>query len=131
MKKTDYECIAISDPINKTAKRVVQSGEHFDFNQENMISSTDPIPVKDFPGQKDHDLTGEKFGRLKVIGYYGKGSGTRTGKWVVKCLCGNYELRRAAALKKTTGNDCGSMCYSCDQKEGYRRNRKNQPDNGD
>lgn len=85
-------------PIDSTAGRVVAAGEHFEFKATSVIyDSPYPMPTW-FPTQPTFkNLGGMKFGRLTVIGY----SSEHSGKWVCRCSCGMYCLRRAKALTST------------------------------
>lgn len=59
------------------------------------------------------DLIGKRTGRLKVIGLYPE---RRNGpaRWVVRCTCGDYELRTAhAILNPHNEND---KCQRCHEK---------------
>lgn len=53
------------------------------------------------------DLTGITFGRFTVIGL----SSELPGRWVVKCGCGGFETRRAAAIKNP--NNSHDSCRAC------------------
>ena len=96
----NYDFIATDKSVNRTAGMVVKKGIHYDerTRQENYYISKIPLPIIPFIGHKEHDLTGNKYYRLRVIGYIGKGS--RTGRWLVRCTCGNYEVRLAKVLKR-------------------------------
>ena len=51
------------------------------------------------------DYTGKIVGALLVIGYIG------TGKWQLKCQCGNYCGRSSSSLGKGEGRHTCSECY--------------------
>lgn len=95
-------------PVNKTAARVISRGEHHDYKifEDNIVSDV-PLPVRrDLPETPSFkDLTGIKFGRLTVIGY----SATHKSRWVCRCTCGNYVMRRGAAIR----DGLGAMCEHC------------------
>lgn len=65
------------------------------------------------------DLTGRRFGRLTVIALKakdpsdGKCAPTR---WVCRCDCGNYTLRRHNKIAKK-GPDAEEACPVCDQRQ--------------
>lgn len=125
----DYDFIATSKPVNRTASDVLKGGDDFDFSQnrnnhEIHVQRT-PFKTKEFTGHPEHNLTGEIFGRLKVIGYCGKTNPNQPhGRWLVRCSCGNYERRKAKSLKSGDGSCGKSMCFSCDRKESYRRGKR-------
>lgn len=68
---------------------------------------------------KLEDLTGQKFGRLTVIGRgedYIAPSGKRRPRWLCQCECGGTALTQAPALKSGKATSCG-----CFQREHARR----------
>lgn len=56
---------------------------------------------------KVHDLTGEKFGKLEVIGI--ADTGTRKTYWLCKCECGNYKNVRSDSLICGAIKSCGCL----------------------
>lgn len=76
-------------PINKTASLVVGKGTEYvgskRFNQE--IWTAGPPPV--IEPSHGEDLRGTSRGRMTVFGYFNRFM------LVCRCVCGNYELRRA------------------------------------
>lgn len=96
-----------STPVNATAGRVVAGGVSHEYQPDpcHLISDT-PLPVlRDVESPTFQDLTGVKFGRLSVVGY----SATHKGRWVCRCTCGNYVLRKT----KTVKGGLGAMCEHC------------------
>lgn len=74
------------------------------------LRSPAPLPIRPVPAQ-GQDLTGQQVGRLTVIGYYGRGgSGSR---WVVRCLCGYYEVRSRLVLLDPA-YAASAACRVCD-----------------
>lgn len=53
------------------------------------------------------DLTGRRVGRFQVIGMYR----LRAGRWVVRCDCGDFEIRTAKAIKNPANS--GDKCVVC------------------
>ena len=117
----DFSIIATSLPINKTAKLVTQKGEGYNstvkIQSGKYHSETPTMKIIKFIGDPKHDLSGYKYGRLTVIGYCGKAGKTRkqrqkkTGRWLVRCACGNYEIRHTTALNNIDNkNDCCVIC---------------------
>lgn len=101
-KPTTFEKIAASVPQNATAGRVVsQRGEHYEpkIDHGDKPHSATPIATRRL-GPGELDLTGRRFGRLVTIGRALKKIGQKT--WVVRCVCGSYELRSTGAIKKQT-----------------------------
>jgi hypothetical protein len=115
--------IVASSPVNRTAALVVSRGVSWNSKLplENPYDSETPIPTSFMPrGLKD--LRGIVFGRLTVIGYFGrkkKGKGTQARhRWVVKCFCGTYTVRRQTTLIKLrtrNDNDCCDRCKHLDR----------------
>lgn len=59
-----------------------------------------------------HDLTGEKFNRLLVVGI-DSGKETRKTYWICQCDCGNIVSVRSDALLSGKTKSCG--CYKSEQ----------------
>lgn len=75
-----------------------------------------------FPGNPTDDLTGKYFSGLEVIGYAGRKTGNPGSKWVCRCKCGRYEIRRSRPLKKQNSKKvylC-SVCESVLNNERYK-----------
>lgn len=65
---------------------------------------------------KRKDISGNKYGRLTVVEYIGKLTGSH--RWRTKCDCGNIVIRTYSALEnKSTNPSCG--CYMRDLKTKY------------
>lgn len=94
-------------PINATAARVVSNGVHFNTKYETLTFESDtPIPTKRLMPNVE-DLTGIRFCRLTVIGLardYKK-------RWVCRCDCGVYTLRRRKAVLNPTNTL--DRCHTC------------------
>ena len=105
------ENIAVRVPVNKTAAMVVGKGFCFESKKKIQTQESDfPFPlVMDFEGE---DITSKKTGRLTVIGLLDDGLSINNGlmnrKWVTKCVCGKYVIRRGRALlnPKNTQDRC-------------------------
>lgn len=59
-----------------------------------------------------HDLTGQRFGRLTVIGI-DEGRNTRKTYWICQCDCGRISSHRSDGLLAGTIKSCG--CYKREQ----------------
>lgn len=73
--------------------------------QNSSNDQYEPIPTR--PVSKiQEDLTGIKFGKFRAIGP----SKYKKKRWVVKCDCGVYTLRKSSAIKNTSNgwDRCGS-----------------------
>jgi len=54
------------------------------------------------------DLTGKRFGRLKVIKYVGKNK-WRNSKWLCRCICGVNTIVTGSDLKNGRTKSCGCL----------------------
>ncbi|MCO7563552.1 hypothetical protein NJI34_00225 [Pseudomonas sp. S 311-6] len=94
-------------PINGTAARVIARGESFEYRPlESEVCSSTPLPIK-LASADLQDLTGTKFGRLTVVGY----SADKSRRWVCRCSCGNYVLRRTKAVEQAAPDSACPQCY--------------------
>jgi hypothetical protein len=110
--------IVTSKPLNKTAALVTGKGVHWEPRKKIVnewdVSSDVPLPTRDFPKTSDpvSNLTGLRVGRLEVKGLSANHTQSKTGAaWVVRCTCGQYEIRRTKFLK--TGDPERAMCIRC------------------
>lgn len=97
-------------PVNKQASRVISSGLHFapTLKPGTEREQKEPFatrPLSAIPLNIRH-LISFHFGRLVVIGY-----STEPGRWVVRCACGTYSLRRTKAV--TNPVNIADACRSC------------------
>lgn len=69
------------------------------------------------------DLTGQKFGRLKVIEFFHINRGGKA-CWLCKCNCGNEKIIQSDSLKRGNTKSCG-----CLQKETLKKIQKRMVDN--
>ncbi|MBX4889795.1 hypothetical protein [Rhizobium bangladeshense] len=135
--RVDMYAVAPLLPSDKVAGRVAAKGEHFEWcPPSTTVHSSDPIPHR-APTAAERvmpefvDLTGIKSGRLTVLGMAVEVSANGT-RWVVRCVCGSYELRRTRYLKACaaghkTGNDepmCGSCAYTKKLRQGFHNRKK-------
>jgi hypothetical protein len=87
-------------------------GIHFEYKaNENSADSDLPLPLREIDdcikeNPSFTDLTGMVVGRLKVVGL-----SVKNRRWVCRCSCGRYVLRKALAL--TTGTAGGAPCDQC------------------
>ena len=102
-------------PVNNMARKVTSKQEEYvpckNIGLNHYHSYAPPtlttIINSDRRSPNFTDLTGVKFGRFSVIGL---ASGFK-GRWVARCVCGKYEMRRQKAIinKKNYG-DCCAIC---------------------
>ena len=95
-------------PVDGTAARVITRGESFEYRVQSWSQdSALPLPVREPPNTPSFvDLTGLRIGRLVVIGF----SADRNARWVCRCDCGTYTLRKTPALRAGTAAPC-DQCY--------------------
>lgn len=122
MAKDTFDRILTSVPLNSTAGRVTSRGAHYDpkikttQRAHSDIPTHSDAPSKCVPFRSTDpgaiDLTSRKFGRMTVIGYLGRlnPKNGKKGSWLVRCVCGNYETRMAAGIKKANEEDCCGKC---------------------
>lgn len=76
-----------------------------------------PALVIEYLGDPKHDLTNMQFGELLVVGFVRQGRSTGTHRWMCRCKCGWYIIRKAKyILGRTTvrsGTEIPVMCSTC------------------
>jgi hypothetical protein len=106
-------------PVDATAARVMQKGEHFHGRTKSTIcterleapSAYLPLPLS------SEDLRGKRIGNLLVLGFLGRNSGKRS-VWQVRCVCGYYIRRTARALRDKSESEL--ICNDCAYREKLR-----------
>jgi hypothetical protein len=116
-----FERIAASAPADSTAARVTSKGAHYDPSFKSCRDTWDaPPPMKPVPAVPTaQGIVGRRFGRLTVIGLRAEQNQNKRSSWVVRCVCGAYEVRKAAAIRNSDPQAC---CQRC---EAVRRHREN------
>ena len=100
-------------PVNRTAERVIQPGLHYEPKLKPTPHSEqnhphELRPINHIPAEL-RGLVGYKFGRMTV-----QGLSRKPKSWSVRCACGMYCLRKAAAIRNPA-NDLDA-CRICRQK---------------
>ncbi|MBP7704178.1 MAG: hypothetical protein KA105_02695 [Caulobacter sp.] len=115
IKTTDFDAIATSAPLDRQASIVRDgSGDHYvaPMPDHQAHWSAPPLPLAPRPADVE-DLTGRTLGQLTVIRYHGRiGSGSR---WLVRCSCGDYELRKTRVIVRQHSAGSGGRCRVCDR----------------
>lgn len=118
-----FDAIVASTPLNSSAGMVTGKGIH--WTPENGVPYFHPHwdappPMKAFDGLPEQNLTGTKAHRFTVIGVLADtgGSKWRGRRWVVRCVCGDYEARAAKAITKLLDpsykpNPQEGRCFKC------------------
>lgn len=102
-------------PVNQTASRVLASGTHFIPQGNPSEQCFEIMPqIRPFPynyKRKLSDISGHKYGKhgnMEVIGL----SANNYGRWVVRCVCGRYVLRKRKAIFNPKNQH--DRCWECD-----------------
>jgi hypothetical protein len=130
LRSVDLNAVAPLRPADLTAGRVASKGEEWKPRVElpsHILHWDAPppmVPFHDVHGT-DVDLTGKKIGRLTVIGVLDRDGGAGSMRWVVRCTCGDYEVRKPQALKAAlnVGVACETSfcCFYCRHQQHIRR----------
>lgn len=125
MKTVAWDKVISSAPLNKDAA-IARDGGGASWAPEKQLESSfvrshAPIPVK----PRDHtwmvDLTGLKVGKLTVLGVADFADRKGPAAWVVRCVCGYYETRKAKTLRKPSYAEqaaCSECHYVAELKAG-------------
>lgn len=108
-------------PRDIVAKRVVyDDGDHYIPSTKSIgqcystsplpIRKTNTLPLKILNDPNFHDYTGFKFGNFTVMGLFAL---DKFDKWVLRCCCGCYEIRRTTILKKNPTAIDQTRCLAC------------------
>ena len=114
-----FERIIASAPVNKAAALAAGGkGETFEttwkFSQEHFKA---PPPYR--AASTGVELAGLKCGRLTVVGLFVEPvPRKKAARWVVRCQCGDYELRTARALRNP--ENAHDRCQLCHRTERLR-----------
>jgi hypothetical protein len=72
------------------------------------IVSDDLPPIVPIPSKHIKDLTGQRFGRLSVLGWVGKEKG-KVSRWLCQCDCGNRIVTFAHYMTTGDTSSCGCL----------------------
>ena len=119
-------------PIDRVAWRVIGPGEHYERPAKLRQLCFDNAPPivsvernhNDAKEERTKTLFGIRFGRLTVIGYWGRRAqhGKRNGRrglvdqlWVCRCLCGLFTIRTAKVIctERPPEHTFPPMCDAC------------------
>ncbi len=100
-------------PINKTTALVAGRGVGY-VCAKNIVHAHWETPPATLPlMQGMPDLKDKKCGLLTVVGLYRRGDGKGGSRWLVRCVCGRYTVRRSATI--TNSKDPNDCCEECRQ----------------
>lgn len=133
LKTADLARVGNSAPVDGLAARQIRGGINFVSSKKiQQVHSDTPIVCKPVP--KDvQDFTRTRRGRLTVWGYLEKATTNGHGPlWLVRCDCGQYEARRAKALKGANAlkpDGCQQCCQLAylRKSEHFRRTGRDLP----
>lgn len=128
VRTTNFDAIATATPLNREASTVRDgSGDLWSakikFPERHW--SAPPPPLAKRP-KNVADKTGVQIDRLRVVQYHGRAP-NRAHLWLVRCACGDYELRRDKFVTTrpvlTEGNE--HACQACDYLRKIKWHAKN------
>lgn len=111
-------------PVNKTAAKVMQKGEHWESKAIHSQAEWEtPPPTKPMPLYKRNfkNLIGMKSDRITIVGYLG---GTKEGSlWSARCVCGKYVTRKQRTFLKSIIKKTQNCCQTCGKLDHFRKKR--------
>jgi hypothetical protein len=112
VRTTNFDALAASAPLDRQASTVRDgSGDLWTPNVKVACAHWDAPPPAEKPlpsGQEDR--AGQRFGRFTVVRYHTSSKATGS-KWLVRCACGEYEIRSSKAVKNPANtDDCCTLC---------------------
>ena len=110
-----FERLAVSAPADSVAAKQVSAGTHFDGlgNKQMPKAHWDhPPPMRPVPDHKTtRGMIGYTFGRFTVVGLLRDSNPKKGAAWVVRCACGDYETRKAKAIRNSRNSE--DRCAVC------------------
>ena len=82
--------------------------KHQDVPHEMRDIGSLPFKVRNDPNFRDY--TGHRFGDFTVVGML---KAEKFDKWVMRCVCGCYEIRRTYSINRGEHNFAAGRCQSC------------------
>lgn len=111
----------VRTPVNSTAGRVISSGTHFnpDVKSDTLVEFDAMPKLADLRSLRKQpyfvNLSGVKKGWLTIIGVLDQKASNGGLKWVARCVCGRYCIRRNKKIKDvksaTYHFDSCAHCY--------------------
>jgi hypothetical protein len=124
-KRDVFDEVLASAPQGAVAAKVTGRGTHYepDVNFACVEHFDAPPPMTSVPKCPQFvDFTGARFGRLTVVGLGRPDGNGKSGRWVVRCACGDFEYRRTAAIKRALEREhCEARCKKCEHWEIVRK----------
>jgi len=121
LRTTNYDAISAAAPLDAQA-RLVRDGSG-DQWQGRIPADVEhwrapPLPEAPLPSGV-RNLAGLSVGRLTVVRYH-RTHPKRGARWLVRCQCGDYEVRSTKALTGSVPVE-RSMCHACGYLDGMQR----------
>ena len=115
MRTTDFDAVAASAPLDRQASVIRDgSGDLWEakINEAGQAHwDAPPLPLSAKPANQP-ELTGHRFGRFVVMRWHGATSKKNPEPaWLVRCSCGDYELRRTKTILRA--GDLDDCCMKC------------------
>ena len=116
MRTTNFDSLATAAPLTRSASAVRDgSGDHYEGRVPTWHAhwKAPPLPEGTFSaGPSGMDLAGLEFGQgMRVVRYHRPHPTQRGAQWLVRCSCGDYELRSTKAI---TSAAVDHVCQACD-----------------
>lgn len=125
MKTTQWDRVFSASPLTKEAALgSTNSYDKRELPRNPDASEWDAPPPFRSPNKVEMaqsnflDLTGTKKGRLMVMGIL-KNNETQSQKWLCRCACGKFVVRKAKAIKNP--NNDQDACVECQHMQQVRR----------
>lgn len=125
IRTTNFDALAAATPLDRQAS-VIRDGSGDIWREPDMPSNwahwKAPPPAEGKLPAGRPNYAGAIFGRLSVIRYHGKsGLSNPQHVWLVRCSCGDYEVRREKSIAKALAGgvaaspDFAHSCKVCEQ----------------
>lgn len=122
LKQTDWGAVTTAAPMNKDAALARDGrGVSFDMPPKAKQNAFDaPFPTTEFTGHSYHNLTGQRFQKVVVLGVRAKRRhGDEHITWVCRCDCGRYCNYKASKLRERQAAGL-CMCSECEYLESVK-----------
>lgn len=122
MGRDTFDAVLASVPLNGTAGAITsRSKDNWEPKRkapESLQHWDAPPPMRAITkaercNPQFVDVTGKRMGRLTVVGILHEPDAKpdRKARWVVRCACGDYEVRTAKSIKKAAPEN---RCFNCE-----------------
>ena len=117
-------------PVDTLAAIVTQPGPEWVPRKKISQAHWEACPSMSDPPSDVKDWRGAKLGRFVVVGFWSRGRKGGMSRWVVRCVCGRYETRRAWSIRRPDPKDCCQYCRHLEhlKREDYHRQHGRWPE---